>query len=390
MSIDIRTLRGSWQSWISADMERIGPYWLQLVWTALFCVVLAAVFTVVGFIAHADEARDWLELPRWSFWFGKNLIVCFVVGYAIHGLFEIGDRWVGGPPAIRRFTMPQRVAFFAGIPMLGVLLGAPVGLWLAGAQRMGWFAGDDATRSVFMSLAFWALATFVIYHLFAAKSRAIAAERAATEAQMRLLQAQMEPHFLFNTLANVASLIDHEPAKAKTMLGAFTDYLRASLGGLRRDEGTLADELALAEAYLRVQQTRMEERLAWHVEADEAARGAALPPLVLQPLVENAVHHGLEPKIEGGTVRVSAKVRDGRLEIEVHDDGRGLDAAPRRGAGVALANIRERLAARFGSEATLELLPAAPGTRARVVLPWRAAAVPSAGAGAAARSARAA
>jgi signal transduction histidine kinase len=376
MKIDRAVLRGSWQSWIAADMERIGPYWLQLVWTALFCLALAFVFTVFGFVAYADEVQDWLELPRWRYWFGKNLVVTFTVGYLIHGLFELGGHWVGGPARIRRFRMPERVAFFAGIPLLGVLIGAPLGLWLAGARRMSWFAGDDGTRAVIVSLAFWAVASFIIYHFFATKSRAIAAERAAAEAQLRLLQAQMEPHFLFNTLANVQALIEHDGAKARRMLGAFTDYLRAGLANLRRDRAPLADELALAEAYLRVQQARMEERLAFTIDADEAARRTQLPPLLLQPLVENAVVHGLEPQIAGGHVHVRARVEDGHLVVEVRDDGRGMvpaaaagTASPRRGHGLALANLRERLCTGFGSTAGLELLPGEPGTVARLRVP---------------------
>ncbi|MFN8897045.1 MAG: sensor histidine kinase [Pseudomonadota bacterium] len=378
MKIDRTLLRGSWQSWVSADMERIGPHWLQLVWTALFCLVLAAVFTVFGFVAYADEGRDWLELPRWRHWFGKNLIVTFTVGYAIHGLFELGGHWVGGPSRIRRFKMPARVAFFAGIPLLGTLVGAPLGLWLAGAERMSWIPGNDGTRAVFVSLAFWAVAGFIIYQLFATKSRAIAAERAAAEAQLRLLQAQMEPHFLFNTLANVQALIEHDGPKARRMLGAFTDYLRAGLANLRRERAPLAEELALAEAYLRVQQARMEERLAFTIDADEAARRALLPPLLLQPLVENAVVHGLEPQIAGGRVRVRARVEAGRLLVEVQDDGRGLAAAgatapPRGGHGLALANLRERLRTGFGDAATLELMGTSPGTMARLRLPLEAA-----------------
>jgi signal transduction histidine kinase len=376
MKIDRAVLRGSWQSWISADMERIGPYWLQLVWTALFCLVLAAVFTIFGFVSHANETQDWLELPRWSFWFGKNLIVTFVVGYMIHGLFELGERWVGGPSRIRRFTLPQRLAFFAGIPLLGTLVGAPLGLWLAGAQRMSWLAGDDGTRAVFVTLAFWAVFSFVIYQFFATKSRAIAAERAAAEAQLRLLQAQMEPHFLFNTLANVQALIEHDGAKARRMLGAFTDYLRAGLANLRRDRAPLADELALAEAYLHVQQARMDERLTFTIDADEAARRALLPPLLLQPLVENAVVHGLEPQIAGGRVHVLARVEDEHLVVEVRDDGHGVApagtggaATPRTGHGLALANLSERLRTGYGNTAGLELRPGEPGTVARLHLP---------------------
>jgi LytS/YehU family sensor histidine kinase len=171
----------------------------------------------------------------------------------------------------------------------------------------------------------------------------------------------------------VQSLMDHDPPKAKQMLASFTEYLRASLGTLRRDQGKVADELDLAQSYLRLLQGRMEDRLRFEIEADAAARAQPLPPLLLQPLVENAVMHGLEPSIDGGTVRISARVQGQRLVLEVQDDGRGLDAPPRpgarRGNGMALDNIRERLQARYGAEATLDVQAARPGTLARISLP---------------------
>jgi len=366
MKIDTWTLRRSWDSWTSLVPDPVGPYWLQLAWTAVFSAMVALGFTVLGFALHADSLADWLRADRWLHWFGRNLVVSLVIGYAIHGLFEAVGRLVG-PARIGRFTAPQRVLFYGGIPVVAVGAGWPLGIWLAGGtvQRNG---GPIATVAA-ISL----LVTFVTYHWFGAKARAIEAERRATAAQLKLLQAQIEPHFLFNTLANVHSLIDHDTARAKAMLGAFTDYLRASLGGLRRDEVTLGEELALAEAYLRVQATRMEGRLRFSIEADEAARHALLLPLVLQPLVENAVQHGLEPQVEGGSVAVRARVEGDEVVVEVRDDGRGLDASPaptgRRGAGLALANVRERLAARFGARASLTLAPARPGTLATLRLP---------------------
>jgi hypothetical protein len=374
MNIDRALLRASWHSWISADEPRAGPYWLQLVWTALFAMVLALGFTVFGFILWAQDVASWLRLDRWAFWYWKNLIVCLTIGYIIHGLFELGIRAVGGHQGVRRMSMLQRGLFFGGVPMLGVVIGWPIGFRLSGADTFAFFATPAGVRAIGVSIVTSALISFVLYLWFSAKSRAIAAEREATEAQLRLLQAQMEPHFLFNTLANVESLIEHDPAKARAMLSAFTEYLRASLSGLRRDAGPLADELLLAEAYLRVQQSRMEERLRYSIDADEDARRVTLPPLLLQPLVENAVHHGLEPQVDGGSVRVQARVLGQRLVIEVRDDGRGPAAPARPGAGVALANIRQRLAQRFGADASLVLEPATPGTRAVLTLPLAGAA----------------
>jgi hypothetical protein len=377
MKIDLTLLRASWHAWIAADTSRAGPYWLQLLWTALFSTGLAAVFTVFGFVAWAGEVENWLDLPRWSYWFGKNLIVALVVGFVIHGLFEGIGTLIGGSAPIRRFNTPQRVLFFAGIPTLGMLLGAPLGLWLAGAQRMKHFDGDDGQRAVIVALVFWSVAAFMIYQWFGIKSRAIDAERRHTEAQLRLLQAQIEPHFLFNTLANVNALIEQDAPKARRMLGAFTDYLRAGLANLRREQAPLADELTLAEAYLQVQQARMEDRLRFTIDADPTVRQAMLPPLLLQPLVENAIVHGLEPQIDGGVVTVRARIDHGFLVVEVCDNGRGPTppggAQPGRGQGLALANVRERLRSRYGGAASLELLGAEPGMLARLRLPLGAA-----------------
>ncbi|MBL8324838.1 MAG: histidine kinase [Rubrivivax sp.] len=372
MKIDRKLLRASWASWIAADMARAGPYWLQLVWTALFAAVLALFFTIVGSVSYAEQLGAWLSPARWARWYGINLAVTALIAYLIHGLFEFVGWLIGGPPRIRRFTMPQRLAFFGGIPILGVIIGWPLGMWLV-AGKLSVLRGPEGLRLIATSAALCLLISAVLYQWFGAKARAIDAERRAAESQLKLLQAQMEPHFLFNTLANVQALIDHDPGKAKAMLGAFTDYLRASLGELRRDEVTLADELALAEAYLRVQAARMEERLAYRIEADASLQGAALLPLTLQPLVENAVHHGLEPKVEGGLVEVRARAEGSSLVVEVRDNGRGLDAAPRArgagsagGAGVALANLRERLARRYGDAASVTLVAAGPGSAGAV------------------------
>ncbi len=205
------------------------------------------------------------------------------------------------------------------------------------------------------------------------KERALAHQ--ATESQLRLLQAQMEPHFLFNTLANVQSLIASDAPRAQLMLETFTDYLRASLGQLRDADSTLEAELDTARNYLQLMQIRMGARLRFTIDADADARAAVLPPLLLQPLVENALRHGLEQQIDGGTVRVTATINEGLLVIVVADDGLGLDHAPRRprpGTGMALTNLRTRLASRYGDLGRLTLLPVDGQTRATLTLPYSA------------------
>ena len=195
--------------------------------------------------------------------------------------------------------------------------------------------------------------------------------RLLAEAQLRALQAQIEPHFLYNTLANVVSLIDGQPAQARRMLERFIDYLRASLAGSRAGSATLGAELDLAASYLDVLGVRMGQRLRWRIEADNACRALPIAPMLIQPLVENAVMHGLEPKVDGGEIVLRAAVDDGVLRVEVRDSGRGLVAAPPRpGGGVGLSNLRERVRQLHGPGARLELLDnPGGGVVARLLLP---------------------
>jgi Histidine kinase len=365
MKIDTALLRASWHAWLSTDAPRAGPGWWQWGWSIAWAFGLAVLFTLVGALVFA---RGPITPGSLAQWYGRNLVVCLTISLLIHAMFALAQPWAKARMA--RWASWQHTVFFSGIPLLGVAVGWPLGVSLAGGDLGQWLLGPNGWRvasgSVLLSLAI----TFALHHYFGSRAREIEARRAATEAQLRLLQAQIEPHFLFNTLANVQSLIDHDAPRARHMLCAFTEYLRASLGGLRREAAPLADEIALAEAYLRVQQTRMDDRLSYRIDASEAARRTLLPPLLLQPLVENAVHHGLEPQIEGGTVRLKADIIDGRLVVDVIDDGRGLEGPRRKGGnGLALSNIRERLNTRFGSLASLDLSATADGTRARLTLP---------------------
>ena len=374
MHINRALLAASWQSWISSDNRpHAGPWWLQWLWTLLFSMGLAVPFTVLGFFAFARGHGAWHNLAAWAYWYGKNLIVCLTIGVVIHLLFDITRHWFATPGRVARWKAWQRTVFFSGLPLLGVVIGWPLGVGLAGSDFRLWISSREGNNIIVGTLLMSVLITFLIHHFFAIKVKQFEAERRATESQLRLLQAQIEPHFLFNTLANVHSLMDHDLPKAKQMLQSFTDYLRASLTTLRSEQSTVAQELLLAQSYLELLQARMEDRLHFSISSDEAARAQPLAPLLLQPLVENAVQHGLEPSIDGGGVRVSARVAGALLVLEVQDDGRGPDAPARRsgkpGAGLALANIRQRLLARYGPAATLEVSAAQPGTLARITLP---------------------
>ncbi|ALK96837.1 hypothetical protein AB595_03850 [Massilia sp. WF1] len=204
-----------------------------------------------------------------------------------------------------------------------------------------------------------------------ARARAETVERQALQAQLRLLQAQIEPHMLFNTLANLQGLIAIDPERAGRMLDQLIQYLRATLSVSRMETTTLAQEFSALDAYLGLMSVRMGARLAYRCSLPDGLGAARLPTMLLQPIVENAIVHGLEPKVEGGTVTIVAARHGELLEITVQDTGLGLDGAPtRQGGGVGLATTRERLQVLYGARASLELSAAAPhGALARLVLP---------------------
>jgi sensor histidine kinase YesM len=190
-------------------------------------------------------------------------------------------------------------------------------------------------------------------------ARAEEVQRQALQTQLQLLQAQIEPHMLFNTLANLQGLIALDPDRAQQMLDQLIQYLRATLSSSRAQNTTLAQEFALLQAYLGLMSVRMGERLSYAFDLPDQLRGIGIPPMLLQPLVENAIAHGLEPTIDGGHIRVSASRERDLLTLSVADDGRGPDAGPgKAGTSVGLSNTRARLAALFGERATVTLRPA--------------------------------
>ncbi|MEP6609507.1 MAG: histidine kinase [Burkholderiaceae bacterium] len=188
------------------------------------------------------------------------------------------------------------------------------------------------------------------------------------EARLQALAAQIEPHFLFNTLANVRSLYQTEPAAATSMLDKLTRYLTIALPRMREADSTLDREAALAEAYLGIQQIRMGSRLAFSIHVPDDLRRSPMPPMMLLTLVENAIKHGIAPLPEGGAISISATRADGKLIVQVVDTGRGFVA--NLGSGAGLANIRARLRALYGSSARLGLgLNRPRGVTATLVLP---------------------
>ncbi len=173
------------------------------------------------------------------------------------------------------------------------------------------------------------------------------------EANLKLLQAQIEPHFLFNTLSNVLGLMDSDVENAKIMLDKLTQYLRITLKRTRQADTTLAEELDLLRIYLDIQSIRMGKRLNYRIDVADNLMDTNLPPLLLQPLVENAVKHGLEPKVDGGEVTISARADNNMLTLNVTDTGLGFQQNTI--SGVGLSNIRARLLSLFGEKSKLTI-----------------------------------
>ena len=187
-----------------------------------------------------------------------------------------------------------------------------------------------------------------------AERDALAHDKARAEAELRVLQAQVEPHFLFNTLANVIALVRSHPDRAARLLEQLTALLRTSLSRTRRADGTLGDELAVVRAYLDIQAQRMGARMTYDMEVEPGLETVRMPPLLVQPLVENAVLHGIEPSAAGGSVLVSVERSAGAVRIRVTDDGVGMNPDT-AGHGLGIANVRERLQSSFGTSGTVAL-----------------------------------
>lgn len=204
-----------------------------------------------------------------------------------------------------------------------------------------------------------------------------ALERQLVQARLKVLQAQVEPHFLFNTLAAVDYLIETDPPRASVMQKQLITYLRGALPQMREDSSTLGRELNLVRAYLELLKMRIEDRLEFVIDVPANLSNAVFPPMVLQSIVENAIKHGIEPKPEGGTITLHAQARDGNLWVDVVDTGVGLpdgDVFGRttNGGGLGLDNIRKRLALLYPNASRIELRSEIPsGTSVRIMIPFQ-------------------
>ncbi|MBQ5939414.1 sensor histidine kinase [Massilia sp. AB1] len=191
--------------------------------------------------------------------------------------------------------------------------------------------------------------------------------RELSESQLRLLRAQIEPHFLFNTLGAVQQLAEQGAPKAAELTANLIDFLRASLGDMRTGQASLQSEFRLVDSYLRVMQARLGHRLRFNLTLPEALAGVQIPSMLVLTLAENAIKHGIEPSLRGGTVWVGAEDTGSGIRIRVRDSGVGMSATP--GHGLGLENIRHRLRLAYGESAGLALYDADPGFEAELAIP---------------------
>ena len=314
--------------------------------------------------------------------FGNTLAYAQCIGLCIWAVIEFGRRVMPNPT----YGFPSG---WRGIALVaaGCLLGYAAGTTLCDAifGNSTWVAYLREPRALLRDLGPTAVFCAFVSGWFymrgqarAHRAQAAVAAHEATLARLSLLQSQLEPHMLFNTLANLRALIPADPQRAQAMLDHLIAFLRATLAASRQAEHPLADEFARIADYLALMQVRMGERLRASTTLPPELAMLAVPPLLLQPLVENAIKHGLEPQRGPGELHVSAALDDQTLVLRVADTGRGLEAAAAArarepvepGAGFGVAQVRERLHTLHGDAASFTLAPgAAGGTLAEIRLP---------------------
>jgi sensor histidine kinase YesM len=312
-----------------------------LLLTAVFNTIIAVFLTLLGYGRSLET----------------NLVVSQSIGLCICAFILAGYHLWNTSSRLRQVLMVICCI------LTGAGAGAVIGTWMSGSG-----AGDIFEPSLFLQLLMIALVfgTPITYffvsrekmtqtaaELQQEKIKRLTLEKKTVEAHLRSLQAQIEPHFLFNTLSTILSLIDTDPPKSKRMLGDLTRYLRSSLSTIRRPSATLGEEIDLVQAYLDIHQIRMGDRLRCRIDVPAHLRNLPFPPMLLQPLVENAVKHGVEPKVDGGEIAVAVEDGGDRVRVSVTDTGCGLsNTAP---TGVGLTSVRERLQAIYADTAGLIL-----------------------------------
>lgn len=336
------------------------PYSLRMgAATTLFCIAIALGLHALSGLALLSSLVYSLciGMSCWSLIDGSRIASAALMRRLRPLQEEHRHDWPGWPVMLLCLLLSVPLAYTLGSWLAGSLLGyRSTRLW-----GEGW---RDYSGVLLLSLGASVLATWFFYsrhRLAASQAEAEQARRQAAEMQLRLLESQLEPHMLFNTLANLRVLIGLDAARAQTMLDQLIAFLRATLTASRTGAHPLREEFARLADYLALMQVRMGTRLRPQLLLPPELSELAIPPLLLQPLVENSIKHGLEPHVQGGELIVSARRDGARLLLEVRDTGAGLNrpAAPAQpGTGFGLEQVRSRLQTQYGDAAGLRIAPA--------------------------------
>ena len=328
----------------------------SLIYTFVFDTLIAVFLTAMKFGAG----------------FPINFIISQSIGLSICTCVLIAHRFFDNAGPILKAIL------VAAALTIGTLIGSYLGSFISGLNPTALFERHSLLQLLFLGVMFGSIITYFFSsreQIAESQARAqeekikrLTSEKKAVEANLKLLQAQIEPHFLFNTLSNVLSLLDTDSEKGKSMLIDFIQYLRASLSKIREQKATLEHELEMIQAYLNIFKVRMGDRLQYKIDLPDNLKTTTFPPMLIQPLVENAIKHGLEPKIDGGEILIKGESIDGRLRLEVIDTGNGFKGEINNGMG--LSNIRERLQSLYGGNGRLILEENQPhGMKATIEVP---------------------
>ncbi|WAC75591.1 histidine kinase [Roseateles sp. SL47] len=360
--------------------RKVGAAAAVIRWTARQFLMLAGVSVVLTLLLVGSFGNAWKPTLVYSF------CISLGCGGFIHS-FRRSAGWARKKVYQRMGWAHDGSIAWPGWPLMmicliaGTTLGYGSGTWLGNHITGLHFKGpfDAPWQALLGTIGFSLLPGIALTFIFLWRGKAAAAEaraetlrRQAAETQLRLLESQLEPHMLFNTLANLRVLIGMDAARAQAMLDHLIAFLRATLVASQADRHALRDEFARLEDYLALMQVRMGQRLRFEFVLPAEVADIQVPPLLLQPLVENAIKHGLEPHVAGGLLQVRAARVPGGLRLEVADNGAGYApaATPTPGSGFGTRQIRERLAVVYGAQARLEI-QARPegGTRAVIDMP---------------------
>lgn len=340
----------------------------MLSWRRLRVTLIAS--TVIGLLLGVNSLSPLVVVIARAILVGLCAMLAF-------GLFE---RWPARVPKWLARWVLQIAAIavvmpFAALLAYGLTTGGHPNLAHDKLRLAGWgtltIAGVLLAPWIAVGAMFWQRDAFARDREMAFALERSELERKALDARFRLLQAQVEPHFLFNTLANVQALVDTGAPQASQVLQSLIAYLRAAVPRLHEPGTTLGQELQLVRAYLDVMHMRMPDRLQFELRVEEAATQLECPPMTLLTLVENAVRHGIDPSEVGGRIDIEAAVQSGRCTVRVTDTGVGLKSMG-NGLGTGLATLRERMQLAFGGAAQLDLGDVAPhGVRATLTFPAR-------------------